>query len=239
MSSFLLIHFPQTLHFAKISLNKTFMSILKNLQLTYNHIASDHASYHPRLWPGLKPFIQKIQPDQKVLDLGCGHGRVLNYLPKQLNYTGIDFSKKWLNQARQSFPSHNFIQADLTKPQAWQDLDQFDAILTIAFIHHLPEKSQQLFVLKQAKKHLKKDGLLILTTWRLLRPKFAIQHLKSLPLKIKHLNLRFLKIPYKDTNHSRFYTALDKTCLQKLLKQAGFNIKSVKQTEDNLIFLCF
>ena len=214
------------------------MSILKNLQLTYNQIASDHSSYHPRLWPGLKPFIQKIKPGQKVLDLGCGHGRILNYLPKQLNYTGIDFSKKWLSQARQSFPQHTFTQADLTQPQAWQSLGQFDAILTIAFIHHLPKKSQQLFVLKQARKHLKKDGFLVLSTWRLLRSKFILQHLNSLPLKIKHLNWRFLKIPYKDTSHSRFYTALDKKYLENLLTQAGFTVKTFKKTTDNLIFLC-
>lgn len=214
------------------------MSILKNLQLTYNQIAPNHASYHPRLWPGLKPFIKKVKSNHKVLDLGCGHGRILNYLPKQLNYTGIDFSDKWLNQARQSFPDQTFIQSDLTQPQAYKNLDKFNVILLIALIHHLPKKSQQLFVLKQAKKHLKKDGFIILSTWRLLRPKFALQHLKSLPLKIKHLNWRFLKIPYKNTQKSRFYTALDKKYLQKLLKQAGFTVKTFKKTTDNLIFLC-
>lgn len=216
--------------------------ILKNLKDTYNQIASNHSHYYPTLWPGLKHHLKvhlsNLKANQKVLDLGCGHGRLLKNLPQDINYTGIDFSSAWLNKARQNFPRQNFIQADLTNPQTWQNLGKFDAILAIALIHHLPKKSQQLFILKQAKKHLNNNGFILLTTWNLCQPKFLTQHLKSLPLKLKHLNLRFLKIPYKNTNQKRFYTTLNPRYIKKLIHQAGLKINQQQKTSQNFIYIC-
>jgi SAM-dependent methyltransferase len=39
------------------------------------------------------------QPSDKVPDIGCGPGDVLNYLPA-VNYTGFDISEKYIDAAK-------------------------------------------------------------------------------------------------------------------------------------------
>ena len=86
-------------------------------------------------------------PEQaKVLDIGCGTGRLLNRLAAKyanLQGTGLDFSDEMLRQARRSNrhrPRLIFVQG-AAAPLRFVD-DQFDAVFnTISFLHYAePER---------------------------------------------------------------------------------------------------
>lgn len=172
------------------------------------------------MWPEVTTHLQKLKDGKQVLDLGCGNGRLLTGIKAKVNYTGIDFSKKLINIAREKYPQYKFILKDLTKPKTWESLPKFDAIFCIAVLHHIPNKNQQLFILKEIKKHLKKDGLLFLSVWNLWQPKYLKHHLTLESLKLKLKNPKYLYVPFQKSN--RFCVAFDKNYLNKLLVSSGF-----------------
>ena len=55
---------------------------------------------------------KEIKPDESVLDLGCGYGRMA---PLFVNYTGVDFSHEFIEEAKAMFPDKTFLCADLNK----------------------------------------------------------------------------------------------------------------------------
>jgi len=69
----------------------------------------------------------------KVLDVGCGNGKISEYLYKE-NYvvTGIDINKKALNENRKRNSNIIFIEADITEELPFAD-SSFDAI-TVPYV---------------------------------------------------------------------------------------------------------
>ena len=45
----------------------------------------------------------QANPGERVVDLGCGTGSVLDYLPAGIHYVGYDFSEDYITQAQQQF----------------------------------------------------------------------------------------------------------------------------------------
>lgn len=58
----------------------------------------------------LKVINKFIKPTQKVLDAGCGYGRMSEYFTK---YVGVDFSPDFIEEAKRLYPDKEFIVADL------------------------------------------------------------------------------------------------------------------------------
>lgn len=51
-----------------------------------------------------------IKPSEKVLDAGCGYGRMANFFP---NYTGVDFSPDFIARAKSKYPQKSFVEGNL------------------------------------------------------------------------------------------------------------------------------
>lgn len=69
-----------------------------------------------------------IPPAQKVLELGCGTGELLNAIEPSVG-VGIDISSRMVKLARERYPHLNFVHADAEDPTTW-GLDQpFDYIV--------------------------------------------------------------------------------------------------------------
>ncbi len=175
-------------------------------------------------WPVTARYLKKLQPGESVLDLGCGNGKLVSSLPTGANYLGVDFSKTLLDEAKQLFPTHEFVYGDLTKPVMWKPLQTYDAIFCVATLHHIPEKKQQLMILTQMKKHLKKGGFLYLTVWNLWQEKFAQFHLAS--AKLKETDPRWVEIPY-NRDWKRFCVAFDIQSLTDLYVESGLDIQEL------------
>ena len=79
--------------YAKYILNKT--------KEDYSLIADDFSRTRSFAWDELKLLVQHITPGDKVLDLGCGNGRLLQIFEDQdIEYIGIDNSEKLIKIAK-------------------------------------------------------------------------------------------------------------------------------------------
>lgn len=98
-------------------------------------------------------------PGCRVLDLGCGAGKILSYFPT-LQYTGVDLSPKAIASAQKHFGTKaRFVCADVFDFLR-QDADQYDLVMAIGLLHHLDDGAvKDLFL--ELKDHMSSKGRLI------------------------------------------------------------------------------
>jgi len=189
-------------------------------------------------WPELEKIKDYIKDGDKILDWGCGHGRLLLALKdKKISYIGIDSSPKLLKIAKKNFPDYDF--RTLNKLSLPFSNSLFNVICCIAAIHHIPSKNFRLKLLKEFKRVLKKDGFLILTSWYLYKgeKKVILKYmfkwvLNKIFRKETELDFRDLFIPWKNEKGkiiaNRYFHAFSKKELANLVKKAGFEIKKLE-----------
>jgi len=149
----------------------------------------------------------------KILEIGCGSCRNLLPFAKQgFQCYGIDFSKNMLKYAREYCKKYNF-NVILKKARAeklpFSD-NSFDYILSIATLHHLNRKEQELAVAEMTRV-LKKNGIALVAVWN----KFPM----SLLVKEKYITWSV-----KGKVHWRYYYMFTPLELKRLLKKHGFEI---------------
>lgn len=75
---------------------------------------------------------------ERVLDVGCGPGFVIDYLP-QVDYVGIDIDRRYIDHAKRHYGDRGeFHCYELTAERA-RDLGTFDLILLNGVVHHLDD----------------------------------------------------------------------------------------------------
>lgn len=93
-----------------------------------------------------------------VLEIGCGAGHAAHYLEDRYQtYTGLDYSEQLIAQAQDLYaaPNRRFIAQNA---KDFVPDRQFDAIIMIGVLHHMPDPGM---VLRLAVGWLKPDGLII------------------------------------------------------------------------------
>lgn len=99
-----------------------------------------------------------IKPNQKILDIGCGPGYLIDFLP-EINYIGIDIDENYIKTAKENYPDKTFYCTNIED----FNLDEpytFDRVIAAGVIHHLNDE-QALSLFKLAKKALKPTGKLV------------------------------------------------------------------------------
>ncbi len=130
----------------------------------YNRISSDFRLSRPGIWPELRYFSQFIEEGDSILDLGCGHGRLINLLKDlRIDYHGLDYSAELVKIARKENPGFIFKVGDARELPYGPKT--FDSVWLIALLHHLNPKAC-LKVLKESRRVLKPSGKIIITIWQ-------------------------------------------------------------------------
>ncbi len=110
--------------------------------------------------PRLIEEILKIQPGQRVLDIGCGPADILSRLPAGIDYCGFDMEPRYIEEARQRYGSRGAFFVRAVTPDAIDDLGNFDVVMCLGVLHHLDDRDADT-VLASAAKVLRPGGRLI------------------------------------------------------------------------------
>lgn len=201
----------------------------RNLKESYNTLAADFSQTRSYPWPEFELFAPHLQRGGSLLDVGCGNGRVYEFIqPYKIDYTGLDFAEGLIDEGKKKYLDAKFIVSDMV--QMPLEDDSFDQIWSIASFHHLPDKEKRMQCLSEMRRVLKPGGVLVMTCWNLLQKKYRPQlfdNFKDVLLRKKRSIFDFT-IPWKDGEGNviadRYYYAFSPRRLRKLLKAAGFTI---------------
>lgn len=111
--------------------------------------------------PDLKQWKQ-VDKNSKILDVGCGYGRTLEYLSKNgyTNLYGIDVSPRFIKQAQQLCPTAHLCIGDCMQIDSYFT-NKFDVILVMGVMEYILEDQQQMKFLKKIKEMLSPHGMAI------------------------------------------------------------------------------
>jgi SAM-dependent methyltransferase len=162
--------------------------ILTQTRDIYNAIAPDFSDTRGKWWQGFGSFNKYVQPGDRVLDLGCGNGRMAEiFADSQIKYLGVDNSEELIKIAKARFankPWANFMVGDVlgsdwipclpagrrVKFSPFNNVvknDGYNLVLLIAVLHHIPTRTLRLQVLKNIYNSLQPGGRLVMSNWNL------------------------------------------------------------------------
>lgn len=131
-----------------------------------------------RSWlPGFNRILPYLRNGFNVLDLGCGNGRFLVFLDENAwtgRYTGLDSSESLLADARAAATQRpripaSFVLADLFAagwPQTIEKTGPFDALVSLAVLHHIPGRDNRIAFLARCAHLLPPAAPLVVSTWQ-------------------------------------------------------------------------
>lgn len=121
---------------------------------------AEKSATHNRHWPRIYQFLQELEPGALVCDIGCGNGKYLR-VNKNIFKVGIDRCKRFTHIAREK-DNQVLICDNLSLP--FRD-ESFDAVLSIAVIHHFATTERRVHALKELSRVLRIGGKLVISVW--------------------------------------------------------------------------
>lgn len=99
-------------------------------------------------------------PGEKLLDIGCGPGDILEDLPA-VDYLGFDINPKYVEAAQNRFGHRGrFFCGDVGLTAIDKEAGSFDRVLATGVLHHLDD-NQAISLFKLARRALKPGGRLV------------------------------------------------------------------------------
>jgi len=220
--------------------DKAAKKIMTGVTKTYNSISREFSDSRAFAGKEFDDFKEYLQPGQTILDLGCGNGRLLQFLEKEAEtwhqktfyYTGVDASKNLLAEAKNKHPDRLFKIGDMTKIPLKDK--SVDILFCIRAFHHLPSKKIRGKSLQEMKRVMKSSGVLILTVWNLWQKRYWWQLAKAIARSIVtfgKLSLNDTFIPWGKEKFVRYYHAFTVKELQKLFHESDWNILELSKTQ--------
>ncbi|MDD5342523.1 MAG: class I SAM-dependent methyltransferase [Patescibacteria group bacterium] len=202
-------------------------TLLRKVRADYQMLADQYSSTREDIWPEYLEFQKYLQPGMKVLDIGCGNGRLTKIFDKvKVDYTGVDVSPRMLEQARKLFPGYKFQVGDIMNLPFSEG--EFDAVFCLQVIHQIPSGELRRQALGQMSRVLKPGGRIIVAVWNLWRPiyrsKLNRNNLKKF-FGLTPYDKNDILIPWRDSGVEQYYHAFTQPELKRLLSQAGLRVE--------------
>jgi ubiquinone/menaquinone biosynthesis C-methylase UbiE len=202
-----------------MNLRKAYKILAENKN-TYNEVAKEFDQTRKKYSPETEELKSYIKEKERVLDLGCGTGRLYEIFSaqggsassgKNIDYTGIDFSENLIRIAKEKYGGRFIVGDILSLP--FSD-NYFDSVWAIAALHHIPTKKLRKRALNEIKRVLRPGGRIIATCW-----------------KIKSFFRRDVFIPFH--GKKRYYRVFTKREIGRLFKKSGFKIEELRYLKRN------
>jgi tRNA (uracil-5-)-methyltransferase TRM9 len=131
----------------------------ENVYDTYQTIAEHFNNTRHYVWPYTKKYIDSIQSNSKVADIGCGNGR--NMFRKDLEWSGMDFCDKFVELCIQN--NKNVIWGNILNISFPEN--EFDNTICIAVIHHLSTPERRKKSIEELIRITKPTGKILIQVW--------------------------------------------------------------------------
>jgi 2-polyprenyl-3-methyl-5-hydroxy-6-metoxy-1,4-benzoquinol methylase len=219
---------------------QTQKELLNIVKRNYEEIAGEFSETRKRfLWPELLKISEEVKSGARVLDVGCGDGRLLRaFKYKDIAYTGIDASEKLIAIAKNKFADagYKFLAGDILELSQFSEIN-FDYVFCVAVLQHIPGRDLQIAALRQMKNKIGADGKIILTVWNLWsQKKYRRMIFKFFILKlIKKNKMNFGDILFDGFGgkSQRYYHAFRMGELKKIIKKSGLKYEKIYKDKYN------
>ena len=140
----------------------------KHVYEVYDKISEHFSQTRYKPWPLVSEFLNSLEKNSMVLDVGCGNGKYLSE-NKNLVMWGTDRSGNLLSIAKEkNINAQCFIADSLKLPIK---SESFDAAISIAVIHHFSNELLRIQALKEIFRVIKKNGKVLIYVWAMEKKK--------------------------------------------------------------------
>lgn len=188
----------------------------------YDKFASLFSATRQHSWSDFLAFEKYIERGARVLDVGCGNGRLADFLANYgVQYVGVDVSSGLIDEARRLHPKNQFTLSDM-RTLPFPDAS-FEQIFVIASFHHLEKETDRELALREMKRVLALGGVIILTNWNLQSnwAKKKIASGKYVKTGVSGYSVPW-RSPFGDKLADRYYYSFSLSELDELFTRNGF-----------------
>ena len=188
--------------------------IRKDVTAFYNDVAWNFSQTRKNWWTGLDFFEKYIKDGDKILDFGCGNGRFVEFIYQKdfkIDYHGVDISEKLIELAQEKYKHENFSVIENEGALPFEKAE-FGVVASIAVFHHFNALMAKK-ALKEIRRVLKKDGVVIITAWHLWNKKRVSFLIKSWLKNILKFNFEYsADLPFSYSDKEQGQKTYWRTC---------------------------
>ena len=221
----------------------------KHVYEVYDKISAHFSQTRYKPWPMVAEFLNSLEKDSYVLDIGCGNGKYLS-VNENLQTFGTDRSGNLLSIAKEKNLNSQFFIADSLKLPIKSE--SFDAAISIAVIHHFSNELLRIQALKEIFRIVRRGGLVLVYVWAMEQKekKFTEQdNFVPWHLQNKYENESKVETLQNGPNiiqdkkidctvYQRYYHVFIKGELEELINKTGVQVSIEKSYFDHANWCC-
>lgn len=138
-----------------------------DIQNVYDNIAKDFDRTRYKIWPEIEKFINNLEPNSLIGDIGCGNGKNMMPSRKDLIFKGMDLSTEFVKICCSK--GLDVINGNILNIP-FED-NYFNHTMSVAVIHHLYDKKDRIKAITELLRITKTNGTIFVYVWALEQPK--------------------------------------------------------------------